>query len=156
MTALIKKPLLIILAVTPCFAFTQEGLDEMIAAEKAFAAYSVANNTKDAFLKFMDTSAVMFENGEPFKSYARWMKKEKRPGVLNWRPRFAEIAASGDFGYTCGPWTFQPGANDTVIANGYFFTVWKKNSDGLWKFILDVGTDTGPMMNEKDVFKINA
>lgn len=55
----------------------QKGLDEMVAAEKAFAAYSVANNTKDAFLKFMDTTAVMFRNGESYKSYEVWKKKEK-------------------------------------------------------------------------------
>src|SRR5215203_7394850 len=126
-----RKTFIIILTLIPCIAFAQKGLDEMIAAEKSFAAYSVANNTKDAFLKFMDTSAVMFENGEPFKSYERWMKKEKRAGILHWRPRFAEIAASGDFGYTCGPWTFQSTANDTIVANGYFFTVWKKNEEGL-------------------------
>ena len=144
------------LAVIPCIAFTQDGLDEMIAAEKSFAAYSVVNNTKDAFLEFMDTSAVMFENGEPFKSYERWMKKKKTQGVLNWWPLYAEISNSGDFGYTCGPWTFQPKTvNDTVVASGYFFTVWKKNEDGMWKFILDVGTEAGPIVKDTGIIKVN-
>ncbi|HYO22326.1 MAG TPA: hypothetical protein VER36_07955, partial [Flavisolibacter sp.] len=90
--------------------------------------YAVANYTKDAFLKFMDTSAVMFENGEPIKAYERWLKRERRPGILVWFPRYAEIATSGDFGFTCGPWTFQPQmVNDSVVAGGYFFTVRKKN-----------------------------
>ena len=133
----------------------QTGLDEMIAAEKNFAAYSVAHSTKEAFLQFIDTGAVMFEKGEPVNGFQLWTKKEKRPGVLRWRPRYAEIAASGDFGYTAGPWTFQPVTiTDSIVANGYFFTVWKKNKDGVWKFILDVGTDAGPMLNETDVLKI--
>jgi ketosteroid isomerase-like protein len=75
--------------------------------------------------------------------------------VLNWRPRYAEIAASGDFGYTCGPWTFQPKTiNDRIVATGYFFTVWHKTRSGDWKFILDVGTDAGPMMMDTTVTKI--
>lgn len=65
--------------------------------------------------------------------------------MLNWWPRYAEVAASGSFGYTCGPWTFQPATTaDPVPANGDFFTVWQKNKSGEWKFILDVGTGTGP------------
>jgi hypothetical protein len=43
---------------------------------KNFAAYWVTHNTKEAFLKFMDTSAVMFEKGEPVNDYQRWLKRE--------------------------------------------------------------------------------
>ena len=145
-----------------CFAaalpvFGQNALDEMIAAEKSFAAYAVANNTVDAFLKFMDTSAVMFRNGEPYKAYADWQKREKRQGILNWWPTYAEISTGGDFGYTCGPWTFQPtAATDSIIGRGHFFTVWRKNKNGEWKFILDVGTDTGTINLSGAVTKIDA
>ncbi|RYZ57245.1 MAG: hypothetical protein EOO14_11215 [Chitinophagaceae bacterium] len=130
-------------------ASAQNGLDEMIRAEKSFAAYSVLHGTKEAFLRFADTASTLFTNGEPVNGYQLWQSRENKPGVLNWRPRYAEIAASGDFGYTCGPWTFQPGTTeDKVIANGYYFTVWKKNSAGEWKFMLDIGADTGPAMND--------
>jgi ketosteroid isomerase-like protein len=133
-------------------AVAQPGLDEMIRAEKSFAAYSVLHGTNEAFLRFADTTSIMFANGEPVNGYELWQHREKKPGVLNWRPRYAEMAASGDFGYTCGPWTFQPGTTaDKVVANGYFFTIWKKNSAGEWKFILDVGTDTGPVMADTTV-----
>lgn len=150
-----SRILLLALAFVTTQTLAQKGLDEMIAAEKSFAAYAVANSTKEAFLKFIDTSAIMFEGGMPVNGYQLWLKKEKRPGVLNWRPRYAEISASGDFGFTAGPWTFQPqSVKDSVIASGYFFTVWKKNAAGEWKFILDVGTDEGPGMPEKEVVRI--
>ena len=127
----------------------------MIAAEKSFAAYAVANNTVDAFLKFMDTSAVMFKNGEPYKAYGEWLKKEKRPGVLNWWPLYAEIANSGDFGWTAGQWTFQPNTvNDSIVANGNFFTIWQRNKKGEWKFILDVGTDSGLLLKDTSIIKL--
>ena len=124
----------------------------MIQVEKNFAMYSVLHGTKDAFLKFADTTATLFSKGEPIHAHQLWQSRENRPGVLNWRPRYAEIAASGDFGYTCGPWTFQSQTTaDPVAANGYFFTVWRKNKEGEWKFILDVGTDTGPMLQDTNV-----
>jgi ketosteroid isomerase-like protein len=144
-----------------CFLFinclslkAQKGLDEMIAAEKAFAAYSVANNTKDAFLKFMDTSAIMFKDGEPYKSYDVWLKREKRPGVLSWWPIEVEISDAGDWGYSLGPWAFRPTIKDTTIARGYFFTIWQINKDGVWKFILDIGTDEGWPPKERHPTKV--
>ncbi len=147
-----KKILFFSLLIFTKNAFAQKGLREMINAEKHFAAYAVANSTKEAFVKFADTGAVMFSKGEPVNGYQLWVKREKSPGVLNWRPRYAEIAASGDFGYTCGPWTFHPKTiKDPVAANGLFFTVWQKNKAGDWKFILDVGTESGPMMKEISV-----
>jgi hypothetical protein len=98
----------------------------------------------------------MFDKTEPVNGYQLWSKKEKRPGVLNWRPRFAEIAASGDFGYTCGPWTFQPKTvNDSIVANGYFFTIWQKKKGSDWKFIYDGGTDQGPRLTETGIIKQN-
>lgn len=134
-------------------AFTQKGLDELIAAEKSFAMHSVLHGTKEAFLQFADSNATMFSKGEPVNGYQFWQDREKRPGVLNWRPRYAEIAASGDFGYTCGPWTFQSSTTaDPVTANGYFFTVWQKKASGEWKFILDVGTETGPKLDDSTTF----
>ncbi|HEY1021365.1 MAG TPA: hypothetical protein VGE06_03590 [Flavisolibacter sp.] len=130
-------------------AFAQKGLDEMIGAEKSFALHSVLQGTRDAFLRYADSNATLFSKGEAVNGYQFWLAREKRPGVLNWRPRYAEIAASGDFGYTCGPWTFQSSTTeDPVTANGYFFTVWQKNPSGEWKFILDVGTDAGPRLDD--------
>lgn len=151
-----KKGIILLLFILPSLLFAQQGLDEMIATEKAFAAYSVANNTKDAFLRFMDTSAVMFRNGEPYKAYEDWLKRNKGQGVLNWWPTHAEVSTGGDFGYTCGPWTFQSSLRDTIVATGYFFTVWQRNDKKEWKFILDIGTDKGPIEMNKVVQKIAA
>lgn len=149
-----KNYFFILLLIGSIQASAQKGLAEMIAAEKSFAAYAIANTTQEAFMKFIDTGAIMFDKGEPVNGYRLWSKKEKRPGKLNWRPRFAEISASGDFGYTCGPWTFQPKTmNDTIVASGYFFTIWQKKKEGEWKFIYDGGTDAGPLLKDTAVIK---
>src|SRR5258708_25344796 len=78
----------------------QRTIDGLINAEKSFAAYSVAHGTKDAFLKFADSAGIAFDQGKPVHAIETWNKREKRPGVLNWQPEYAEISASGDFGFT--------------------------------------------------------
>ena len=81
----------------------QRTIDGLINAEKSFAAYSVANGTKEAFLKFLDSSGIIFDQGKPVNGIESWSKREKRAGVLNWFPQYAEIAYSNDFGFTTGP-----------------------------------------------------
>lgn len=124
-------------------AGAQSSLQPMIAAENAFAATSVQQNTRDAFLAYMDTSAIMFQKNAFTKAYPEWQAREKRPGLLDWKPVVAEIAASGDWGFTTGPWTFRAGATDTVSARGHFFTIWHRQPDGQWKFLFDCGSDGG-------------
>jgi ketosteroid isomerase-like protein len=132
-------------------AIAQKGIDNLIQAEKDFAAYSVAHSTKEAFQKFIDSNSIMFDNGKPFKAIAFWEKKEKNAGVLNWWPQYAEISASDDFGYTTGPWTFQPTKTDTVVARGQYITVWRINKNGEWKFLVDLGVSNTPANSIEDI-----
>ena len=140
-----------------CFiqASAQKGIDGLINAEKNFAAYSVANSTKEAFLKFLDSTGIVFDNGKPVNGIETWNKREKRPGVLNWHPQYAEISESGDFGYTTGPWTFQNSISDTVVARGQYTTVWHINKNGEWKFLVDLGVSNTPANSKTDVKKID-
>lgn len=130
----------------------QKGIDNLIQAEKDFAAYSVAHSTKEAFQKFIDSNSIMFDDGKPITAIEFWNKREKKPGVLNWHPQFAEISASDDFGYTTGPWTFQNSINDSVIARGQYTTVWHLDKNGQWKFLVDFGIDnTQPGSTEERI-----
>ena len=64
---------------------------------------------------------------------------------LDWRPAYAGIARSGDFGFTTGP--FQIRGREGII--GHYFTVWRRQPDGGWKWIFDAGTDVrdpGPII----------
>jgi ketosteroid isomerase-like protein len=136
--------------------YAQRTIDGLIKAEKDFAAYSVANSTKEAFLKFLDSAGFVFDNGKAVNGIETWNKREKRPGVLNWWPVFAEISASNDFGYTTGPWTFQASANDTIVARGQYTTVWHIDKNGEWKFLIDLGVNNTPASPFEEVKKITA
>jgi ketosteroid isomerase-like protein len=64
---------------------------------------------------------------------------DKKP-VLVWQPAFAGMSVSGDLGFTTGPWEAKADINDeTPSGYGHFVTVWKKQSDGTWKFVVDLG-----------------
>jgi ketosteroid isomerase-like protein len=63
---------------------------------------------------------------------------------VSWVASKAEVAASGDLGYTYGTYTDQlktKSGRDTTIYGNYV-TVWKKQPDGSWKFLVDGSTNT--------------
>jgi ketosteroid isomerase-like protein len=50
------------------------------------------------------------------------------------------MAASGDMGFTTGPWEAKADINDAKpVGYGHFVTVWKKQADGSWKWVVDIG-----------------
>ena len=148
-----KKLLLFIISSCVIKSYGQKSIGELIHAEKSFAAYSFEHGTKAAFLKFLDSSGIIFDQGKPVNGIQSWKKREARPGVLNWYPTTAEVAASGDFGYTTGPWTFQPTLNDSVVARGEFSTIWHKTKNGQWKFLVDLGVTNTPQKNDTSIWR---
>lgn len=140
-----KKFLLLLLIPSIITSHAQRNIEGLVGAEKKFAAYSVTNGTKDAFLKFLDSSGVVFNQGKAINGIELWSKRENGPGVLNWRPHYAGIALSGDFGFTTGPWTFQQTIGDTVIARGIYTTIWHLDKNGEWKFLVDLGVTNTPV-----------
>lgn len=132
----------------------QKGIEKMIRTEKDFAAYSVAHSTKEAFQQYIDSNSIMFDKGEPVTAIEFWNRREKKPGILSWHPQFSEISASGDFGYTTGPWTFRASLKDSVVARGQYATVWALDKQGQWKFLIDFGIDnTQPGSDEERIIK---
>jgi ketosteroid isomerase-like protein len=64
------------------------------------------------------------------------------PGYsLRWKPAGAEIASSGDLGYTYGTYTSTSPSDDgkPVVRHGKYITIWKKQADGSWKAVMDAG-----------------
>lgn len=128
-------PLLAIALAMPAVA---TDFDDMVAAEKAFAADASARNTRDAFVDALAEDSVMFSPG-PTGGKRLWEGKVANKNRLEWTPEVAEIASSGDLGYTSGPWRLTADGADRPAAFGHFFTIWKKQTDGKWKVLVDHG-----------------
>jgi len=119
--------------------------EEVSTMENNFAKKALASSTKEAFLAFYADDVVVFRQGNPVNGKKDWNNRNADSSELWWRPAFADIASSGDFGYTMGPWEFKKTKNaDTPTAYGYYNSIWKK-INGEWKVVVDIGVPTpGP------------
>jgi hypothetical protein len=114
----------------------------VIAAERAFAARAAEVGVAASFMDFMAPDAIVFS---PEVKLARdvYGNRPSRPpkdgGVLlAWWPTFAGISRSGDLGFTTGP------AEINGKRSVHYFTVWKKQAGGIWKWVYDGGADSDP------------
>jgi ketosteroid isomerase-like protein len=119
-------------------------LEKLIATERNFAKTAAEKDTKTAFLKFSADDAINF-SPNAINAKELWNSRQANAALLAWTPEFADISANGALGYTTGPWEFRPkGKDDAPIAFGHFVTLWQKQSDGNFKFVLDIGIDHTP------------
>jgi ketosteroid isomerase-like protein len=124
---------------------------ELIQMEAAFDKATLERGL-DGFMSFFaEDGVVLMPNVGPVKGKAAIRKTKKagfsRPGFsLRWKPEYADIAASGDLGYTYGPYTltFTGADGKKVTRTGRYFTVWKKQPDGNWRVVLDNGIQDDP------------
>ena len=128
----------------------------LVQMELDFAKAAAAKGTREAFLEFLADDGILFQPG-PVNGKKFWTEREPRKGLLSWEPMFADVSRAGDLGYTTGPWEFRPnGPEDKPVAFGQYFTIWKKQSDGSWKFVLDRGVGTGRPFGSKIIqFPLN-
>jgi ketosteroid isomerase-like protein len=114
----------------------------LVQMEHDFAKAAAAKGTRDAFLEFLADDGILFQPGT-VNGKKWWTERPPRKGLLSWTPIFADVARSGDLGYTTGPWEFRPnGPDDKPVAFGQYFTIWKKQNDGSWKAVLDRGVSS--------------
>jgi ketosteroid isomerase-like protein len=115
-------------------------LQTMIAAEQAFAKLAAEKGIRTAFLANLSEDAVVFRP-LPVNGLETYRARPESQARLEWSPAFGEIAASGDFGVTCGPWQYTPPPEQTgaEIAYGTFLSVWRRDPRQPWKVVLDCG-----------------
>jgi ketosteroid isomerase-like protein len=112
----------------------------LVEAERGFAKASETKGTREAFLENLADDSVLFHPG-PVDGKKWWSDQPVRPGVLSWQPIYASVSRAGDLGYTTGPWEFrEKSLEDKPVAFGYFVSIWKRQANGAWKVILDLGT----------------
>jgi ketosteroid isomerase-like protein len=140
---MMKKTLILFLLLLSSATFAQTipaNTQAVIDAENAFAGLSKQQNTREAFITHLDENSIVFSQGEPVKGQALWKQRAVGKSLLFWWPVFADAAASGDFGYTTGPFEVSlDRANPVPSVFGYYSTVWKKNEKGEWKVVIDMG-----------------
>ena len=101
-------------------------------AERAFAADAKAIGRWTAFSKWSADDAVMFFP-QPTKAHD-FLKDRKDPlSAIDWWPTASYISCDGKVAVNTGGWRRRDGSV------GYFSTVWQRQPDGGWKWIVDSG-----------------
>lgn len=122
----------------------QPDYEALVAAERAFARQAKADGIRRAFLDNLDEQSVVFVNQKFVAGRPIYAQQSNGSGLLSWRPAYAEISVSGEFGYTTGPFEFRRQAEDAEpVAFGQYTSVWHKTNAGQWKVLIDFGCEHG-------------
>lgn len=129
----------------------------MMSADRAFSDMSVKSGAHAAFLAYMADDVHLFDGDHPpiigkaaaAAYYADVEKKNpngQKSSTLEWTPLEADASPDGVLGWTRGTWLYtgtkKDGSKQKVT--GYYVTEWKRQSDGKYKFVLDIGGTDGP------------
>ncbi len=117
---------------------------EIVETEKAFADLVQKEGIPAGFLAFAADDVVLNRGKRLIigkEALAESYKNtSKQPGVnLSWIPDFVDVSSSGDLGYTYGKYVYAitDSTGHTEEDTGVFHTVWKRQSDGTWRFVWD-------------------
>ena len=129
------------LALAAC-AHTPAPMDHTVslaAAETAFAAHSVREDMRVAFLAAFDGDGVFVREG--WKVSNDFLRDRPAPQiVLDWRPQYVEASASGDLGLSTGPSRITSKTDPKAAPSyGQFVSVWRREPGGAWKVAVDLG-----------------
>lgn len=107
---------------------------------------AAAEHGSQGYMSYYADDAVEVPNGEPLIQGKANIAKtmgflDQKDNHLTWAPVGADISASGDLGYTYGTYEFRSNDKDgkPVVNHGKYTSIWKKQKDGSWKIVLDMG-----------------
>jgi hypothetical protein len=109
----------------------------IVAAENAFSADSRRYGVRLAFLAHFDAGSWLFRP-YPVPALDALARDADDGTPLEWGPDTVGVSASGDMGFTSGPWSAHAAGSDG-LAHGHFLTVWKRGEDGIWRVQVDGG-----------------
>lgn len=117
---------------------------ELLHTDMAFSQVSEEKGRNAAFLQYAADDATLLR---PFSMPATGIDTIKalfgrHPDslyTLTWMPIQADVARSGDIGYTYG--TYRLVVKNIGTEDGTYCTVWKREKGKSWKFVLDTGNE---------------
>ena len=123
---------------------------ELAAMEDSFCAMAKEKGLRAAFTHFAAPD-VAFLDVDPrqFRGLEAVLKRigPDKPGVsLTWSAYYTDVADDGTLGYNFGRYEWRgPGADGKeAVGTGWFLTIWKRQPDGTWRFVMDNGTPDRP------------
>lgn len=138
------KTLILLFMISSLSVFAQDpdsstALFSVAEAERNFSRASVAIGRVNAFKENLADESVVFQP-DPIDGQKFYSQRKPSPLLLTWEPEYVDVAASEDFGISHGPWEMKDyGPKKIPPFWGYYVSVWKKQADGKWKVVVDMG-----------------
>ncbi|SEL69595.1 YybH family protein [Parapedobacter koreensis] len=105
----------------------------LLSADRAAARLSATESPHAALLSIVDRNSIFFTPAPtPAQEYLN--NRPNIPDVLTWKPTFAAVAKSMEWGVTAGSMTFQ--RVGAIQRYGEYLAVWRRDRKGNWKIDL--------------------
>ena len=124
----------------------KEARKEILSTDRAFSAMSAEEGANRAFFHYAANDMIKLQDGQ-FPIIGKEALRESFQAApdsgfrLTWSPVKAEVSRSGDLGYTFGEWELYDFAHQQ-IRYGNYVSIWRKESDGSWRWVMDAGATT--------------
>jgi ketosteroid isomerase-like protein len=152
---------------TAAFAQTADAApdyaEEVMQADRDFSAMAKTDGLGEAFATYMDSvdGRIIRGRSEPLRGEDAIRESYSSipdPVILHWYPEEGFASEAGDFGATWGSYeVHRDGDMDTPAhERGRYLTVWRRNADGEWRGILDMGTQDGSYQRPEDATRSSA
>jgi len=144
-----QKPILFALAALLLSACVQkidiaEEKASILQTERAFEKMAADSSIAYAFNAFAADSAVIMRGNDSVIHtkkgiYNFYTHNGSDSATVNWNADFVDVSDDGTLGYTYGKYLLKvrQADNTTKEYKGTFHTVWKKQTDGSWKYVWD-------------------
>ncbi len=119
--------------------------ESLLNADRALAALSKSKGFVAAFSKAMAPDARKLDAGsQPAigrEAIVALMSRYPKDLAVEWTPAEAVVAESGELGFTWGRYvaSYRDEKGNLVKEHGKYLDVWRRQSDGSWRWIADIG-----------------
>ena len=110
---------------------------------------AAADHGSQGYMSYYADDSVEVPNGAPLTQGKSNIAKgmgflDDKNNRLMWTPVGADISSSGDLGYTYGTYEFHSKNKEgkETIEYGKYTSIWKRQGDGSWKVVLDMGNSS--------------
>jgi ketosteroid isomerase-like protein len=127
---------------------TESEKEKLLQTDIDFALFSVNNGAAEAFNEYLTGDALQLPAGnnpvQGVKNIYNRMKENQANYTLDWSPQYAEVANSGELGYTWGTYSlaYKDKNGEEQKSYGKYLNIWKKQTNGNWKVAVDIGNDS--------------
>jgi len=145
------------LVFSTCGPTLEEETAALLDTDVRCAATSREDGMAEAFFRFMAPDGMLLRPGvDPIRGPDAI--KDRMSGrtdiILTWTPQGAEVSSSRDLGYSWGTYAVErtDPQGPVRLGTGKYLNVWRKQPDGTWKVLVDIGNEdpaAGPAVDDQ-------